>query len=318
MDPQSKSFPMGSTSQLEQAAARLGERQYSLARTRQLVGIGFTHNMIRYRVDAGRWQRRGHGVIQLGTGPLTRRGEWLAAVWSSGAGSVLTGEAGAELWGFNTIPARHIDVATPGTAGNHDGARYHRTRWFGRNDRTVRFVIPVASPMRVLVDMAELVDPYELIGPLYKASRKGMLRSRQLGTLHRRLRNRRHGYAALEFALAQLRAGSTGIHSYAELAFVQALREAELPLPLVNVVMVTDRGTFTIDMWWREYGVAAEIDDRGHDFAVVRMHDRGRDEALEELDVPLLRVPNELIFSNIEDVLHRVEMLLRAGGRRLG
>lgn len=170
--------------------------------------------------------------------------------------------------------------------------------------------------MRTIVDMAELVDPYELIGPLHQAGRRSLLRTRQLDILRRRLRNRRHGYAALRFALGQLHAGSTGILSHAELVLAQAIRDSGLPLPLVNVVMHTERGRFKIDLYWPDLGIAIEVDDFGHDLLAMRHLDATRNEALGDLDIDLLRVPNELVFQAIEVVIAEIAAMCARAARR--
>ena len=293
--------------------AELGDRQYGVAHVHQLVRLGRTRWAINRRVNNGTWRRHHRCVIQLGIGRPERRATWMAAVLACGPGAVLTGMAAAEHWGLSPIPASRIDVVAPSMPnGALDGVEVHRTRWFGRNDRTVRYGIPIASVSRTIVDCAEFVDPYELVGLLYRALRRRLLRRRQLDIVRRRLRNRRHGHAALQFALDQLRAGSTGIHSRAELALVQAIRAAGLPLPLVNVVVQTDRGTFTFDLWWPEHGCCIEVDDRGHELLVVRMHDRGREEAAADAGIDLLRVPNEFVFHQLDDVLHQLRPMLGA------
>jgi hypothetical protein len=290
--------------------ARFGLDHHGIARYDMLHALGMTDRMIRNRIEVGRWRLIHRRVAFMGAGPLTREGEWLAAVWACGDSSLLTGLAGAELWEMIRYRAPRIDVVTAGDPPQLEDIYIHRTRYVGRSDIAVRRKVPVGSPSRIIVDCAELLDPYELIGLIDQAARKQRLRLKQVHSLKRRLRNRRHCVAALEFAIAQHKAGSTGILSYWELVLVQAIREAGLPLPLVNVIVDLNNGHHKLDLWWPEFGCCIEVDDPGHGIISMKRKDIHRDEAILADGISCLRVTNELVEERTRHVVAQVRRLL--------
>ncbi len=304
-----------SLAQLERGTAVWALQHHGVATLAQLLELGWSTDQVYHRVQLQRWRRLHRGIYQLGAGPLTRKGTWLAAVESMGDDSFLSGEAGADLRGYLKYPARRIDVVTTGDPAHAlEGVHAHRTRWLLGKDRVRIDSIRVASLERLVVDFAEWSDPYELIGVLYQMQRRKKLNQRRLAAISRRLRNRRHGAASLRFAQDQLRRGSTGIRSRCELRLVQAIREAGLPLPLVNVLMRAARGRMLLDLWWPDFGVALEVDDPGHDADVSMLRDETRDDILTELGIPFERVTNGEVTFEIDVCLQRVRALLRAGG----
>jgi hypothetical protein len=303
------------TADLERATAQWSASHHAIATYEELRSLGWSDDRIRYRIRTGRWRLLHPGVVQLGTGPLTRKGMWSSAVRAGGPGAFLTGMAAAELWGLLRHRSRRIDVVTAGNPRRAaEGVHVHRTRWVLDKDRRVRDGIPVASPIRLAVDLAELADPYELVGVLHQLERRRMLDRRRLASVSRRLRNRHHGAAAMVFALEHLRSGSTGPRGLGELVMARAIRDAGLPPPLMNVLLRTKRGRMLLDLWWPGFGCALEVDDPGHDAGTMRMRDETRDEILDELGIPHARVTNGEVVHEMDTCLGRVRELLRRGG----
>jgi very-short-patch-repair endonuclease len=298
---------------MERAVARFGHDHHGIARFDMLHALTVTDRMIWTRIHAARWQLVHRRVVYMGSGPLTREGQWLAAVWAAGDRALLTGLAGAELWDMIRYRSPRIDVVTTGDPRELEGFHLHRTRYVGRSDIALRKRIPVGSPSRIIVDCAELVDPYEIIGLIDQAARKQRLRLKQVHALKRRLRNRRHCIAALEFAIAQYKAGSTGILSRSELVLVKAIRAAGLPLPLVNVVVELSNGHHKLDLWWPELGVTVEVDDPGHSIISMKRKDILRNEGILADGVSALRVTNDDVDERIGGVIVLVRRLLSGG-----
>jgi hypothetical protein len=97
-------------------------------------------------------------VYAVGYTVLTVRGRWLAAVLACGPGAVLSHVSAAALWGLRPSSAAVVDVTVPGTgARKRNGLRIHRARDLtGQTD--TRDGIPVTTPARTVLDLAETLQ----------------------------------------------------------------------------------------------------------------------------------------------------------------
>jgi very-short-patch-repair endonuclease len=300
----------------ERAANRLAAGQLGLAQTRQLVEVGYSRSTIADRVAHGLWQRIHRGVIYLGLGPVTRESRWLAAVLAVGDDAALAGQAAAQHLGLIRWRAPTIEVMTSKSHGRlHRGFQTRRTRRWSPADRVMHARIPTMSPTRCIIDLTRSLDAYELVGIIDRAVRAFRL---DVDRLQRRGRELRHACSYPEFvvALDQYRAGSHGARSSREVRLARAIRAAGMPAPQLNVVVTTPRGQYMLDISWPGYRCLVEVDDHGHDQPHMRHQDRNRELGLLESGLDVMRVPNEAIDQMLDEVLDRIELLLRRHGWR--
>jgi hypothetical protein len=171
--------------------------------------------------------------------------------------------------------------------------RLHTARALHPRDVTDHRGIPVTSIPRTLVDLSDVQDAYELANVIHEAAFKGKFSL--LATQDAMARaNGRHNLAVLEQALALHAAGSAGVKSGPEKAFLSLL--TGLPTPLVNTKL---HGVET-DFHWPELKLAVEIDGPGHGRPRTQREDALKQQILEaagytvvrftEMDVELKRV----------------------------
>ena len=142
--------------------ADLAARQHAVVKRSQLLEHGYTDNAIGRRLRAG-WLVRVHrGVFAVGRQPLTLHGRFLAAIFSAGAGAVLSHLSAAVLWNLLHERGPRIDVTVPG--GARKGGRtviVHRSP-LSEAERTIRHGIPVTTPARTVLDLAAVVSARQL------------------------------------------------------------------------------------------------------------------------------------------------------------
>src|SRR3954447_14976969 len=83
----------------------------------------------------------------------------MAAVLACGPGSLLSHRSGGTLLGIHPTATLAVDVSRPGHGGKgRPGIQLHRVREFHPADKFVWRGIPVTSPDRIVLDLAEVVS----------------------------------------------------------------------------------------------------------------------------------------------------------------
>ena len=160
--------------------AALATRQHGVVSTAQLSALGLDKDDVLRRVRAGRLHRLHRGVYAVGHRAVGRRGRDLAAVLACGPGAVLSHRSAAALHGFR----RHAglpEVTVPRTgARGRRGMHVHVSRTLTSDTVTRRDVIPVTTPERTLVDLADVLHPDDLARTVSGAERAGLADRRTL------------------------------------------------------------------------------------------------------------------------------------------
>lgn len=134
--------------------------QHGLVTVANLRGLGMTTSDIAYRVGTGRLHRLHRGVYAVGHRVVSDEGRFLAAVLAVGPGAALSHLSAAALWGFRP-PGRadgtDVDVTVARRIRRRAGVRLHSVRALGAPDVTRRARIPVTTPARTLVDLADVL-----------------------------------------------------------------------------------------------------------------------------------------------------------------
>lgn len=139
--------------------ARLAETQHGVVGGGQMVDLGLRRSGIGHRVRMGRLHRVTSNVYAVGHARLSREGRWMAAVLAAGQGAVLSHASAASLWGMRRGSSSAIDVTVPSRAGRRPrhGLRIHRSGRLRPDDVTTHDAIPVTTPARTLLDVAEQI-----------------------------------------------------------------------------------------------------------------------------------------------------------------
>lgn len=257
------------------AIARIAERQHGVITFGQLVGIGVGKNGVALRVGRGQLYRLHRGVYAVGHRPVSREGEWMAAVLSCGEGAALSHRSAAELWGLLRSREGLVHVLMPIRTGRRQrgGLRLHSSRSLRREMVTRRLRIPVTTPARTIEDLRRTAPAWEV----RRATRQAEFLKLPLGP-------------AIQ---------TDGSRSDLETDFLALCDRHGLPRPEVNVKV----GRFTVDFLWRAERVAVETDFyEYHRGRVAFRDDRGRDLELRRLGYAARRYSEEQVNEEAAEV----------------
>jgi very-short-patch-repair endonuclease len=180
----------------------------------------------------------------------------MAAVLAFGDGAVLSHRHAAALWGLAGPVDTAIDVTVDGRNGRsrRKGLTPHRSR-LHPEDRNSRYGIPVTSVARTLLDLAEAVSPTQLQRAYEAAERLELLDMRGLDAVLERGSGRRG--VGLVRALADYDpTAAARARSELERRFLDLVRAAELPTPLVNTYVEG----LEVDAHWPAARLVVELD----------------------------------------------------------
>lgn len=143
----------------------LAGRQHGVVSTVQLRALGLDRGAVSWRVRRGRLHPVHRGVYAVGHARLTFRGRLWAAVLACGgvdAAVVSHRCAGAE-WDLLPPPGDPIEVTTLARGASTARIRVHRSRTLDRTrDVVLREGLPVTTPTRTLVDLAQVLTAHRL------------------------------------------------------------------------------------------------------------------------------------------------------------
>jgi very-short-patch-repair endonuclease len=254
----------------------------------QLRAAGIGRDAIRRRVRRGtliRLHARVYAVGHLAAMPL--RAE-TAAILAVRAGALLSHHTAAALWDL-PVPRDsgepvHLLVAG-GSPGRRAGVRAHRTRRLDPRDVRSRHGLPVTSPARTLLDLADTLAPNRLARALDEARITGLVRPAQLRAVLNRPAGR-HGAAVLR-SLIDAEAEPQLTRSELEERMLALIRSADLPAPRVNQRL----HGYEVDFHWPVERLVVEVDGfRFHSSRRAFERDRLKDARLRDHDVETLRV----------------------------
>ena len=201
----------------------------------------------------------------------------MAAVLGTGAGTVLSHRSAAALWGFFRWGAGLIDVTTLGSRRrSRRGVSVHRSTRLLPQDVTANGAVPVTTPARTALDLAELITGRRLQRALDEGVRRRLFTDAELHAVIARHPGRT-GSGRLKAILAHQAAGTTFTRSELEELFQGMCRAAGLPYPATNCQVLGRERDFV----WHEQCVIVETDGyETHGTRVAFEDDRARDAEL--------------------------------------
>lgn len=241
-------------------AAETARRQDGAISRRQLLAAGTSTQMIKERLNRGRWQQLFRGVYAVFSGPAPRE-TWLwAAVLRAGDGAVLSHQTAAELHRLMDTPAEAIYVTIP--PSRRVATRGIVVRTSGRIGQAMQpnRVPPRTSVEETVLDLAQLSRTFDdACGWITKACGRRLTTEEKLRTALAQ-RKKMRWRTELDEILA---AAGDGIHSVLEYRYLRDVERAHgLPRSQHQVRVVIDGTVVYRDVYYEKYRAAVELDGR--------------------------------------------------------
>lgn len=154
------------------AMAWLGSKQHGVLAHWQLLEIGFSKAAIQRQIQLGRLHRLYRGVYAVGHMALREEGRLLAGVLACGPGAVLSHRSAGARWRMVPAPRATDVTVNRGGGGSHRGIAIHRVRALDQRDWLVMDGIPITTPERTLLDLAEVLTERQLRRAAQEAARE--------------------------------------------------------------------------------------------------------------------------------------------------
>ena len=235
MRPQSPKDPL----------AELASRQHGVVTRRELLAAGMQPGQIQRRVRSGALTRVHPGVYRVGHAAPSMEATYLAAVKACGDRSLLAGRAAARLHRLFRSWQPPPEVITPNDR-RLQGIVIRRTEVVP-DDATTHRGIPITTVPRTLVDLAAVLSPSHLARAVHEASVLHDLDPDDVEVVL----SRRHNWPGSRELRRVLHGDVPVTLSRLESRFLQRLRVARLPQPVVNA---------RVDGRWPDHRLTVELD----------------------------------------------------------
>jgi very-short-patch-repair endonuclease len=251
---------MAARQEIECILREVGVTQHGVAMRAQLLARGLAPHTIDRMVRAGRLIVLRRGLYQIGPLPVGRAAE-TAAVLACGRDGRISHTSAAAL--HSVLDASRVrpivEVTMPRRKRRRiEGVRIHRVRDLRPDEVTVLDGIPVTTPARTLLDIAETMTSREVEQALATAYRKGLVTPKEMREMVER--HPRHRGAPLLQRLLDAEGSPAFTRSKAEETLFEIIVSARLPRPELNVKVLGHE----VDFLWRKARVVAEVD--GYEF----------------------------------------------------
>ena len=231
-------------------AVALAARQRGVVARRQLLALGISGGAIDHWIATGRLHRLHRGVYLVGHPVPAPLAVEQGALLAGGDGAVLSHVTAAAMWGL--LDAGPVHVTTRRHRGRPRGVVVHTTTHLERRDTTRRHGLPITTPARTLLDLAEEPDDLERAVEAAFAARR--VTERQIRDAIARHPGRRGGRRLA--GLLDYRGDSGFTRSVAEEMLRRLLRRARLPPPVSNQRV----HGYEVDFYWAAHRLVVEVD----------------------------------------------------------
>jgi hypothetical protein len=301
-----------------QRVSRLASEQYGVVTWSQLRDAGISGATIGRRVHDGYLHRIHRRVYAVGHPGLSREGRWMAAVLAAGEDAALSHVAAAHAWMIWRGGSDVIDVVTSRPRRPVPGIQLHVSRSMGQDEVVVRERIRITSLPRTLLDLGDVLTPFQLANVLHESAFRGYMDTHGTNQLIARYRGRRKAVACLRSALRMRDMGSSGTRSMLEDRYLAALARWAAPAPLVNVPVRAGEMLYEVDLHWPEWRLCVEVDGPGHTRTATKLADAVRDQHLAEAGWNVLRCGHMHVAKHAKHVADYLRSTPRMNGRRMG
>jgi very-short-patch-repair endonuclease len=270
--------------------AELAERQHGVVARWQLLGHGIGEDAVDHRLAEGRLHAVAHGVYAVGHRVLSPRGQWMAAVLSSGPDAVLSHRSAAGLWSIRDPSLGQVHV-TSRRGSRSSRSIFRHLALLPPDEVTVHERIPVTTVPRTIFDLAATSSVDLVEGAIRQAEYLRLDDSLSLLDLVDRYPGRR-GVRRVRIALERIEALPAGrTRSRLEERFLPFLRRHGLPRPRLNDWIVVGGRRFQVDCHWPGSGQVVELDSwQAHGTRSAFRQDRARDRVLRTVGYEVTRI----------------------------
>ena len=276
--------------------AEIAARQHGVVTLLQLLAVGLDRNAIKYRLRVGRLHLLHRGVYAVGHRPPSPLTTAIAAVLACGPDAVLSHRSAGALWRILTWWHTPMEVTAP-TQHRLKEIQVHRSR---HADATTHYGIPVTTPARTLVDLADVLTPNQLTRAVNEAQVQRLVTAAELTTLLTRYPGRR---------TARLTPERGATRSHLEDRFTRFLKRHDLPLPERNQPIAGHE----VDAVYREQKLVIELDSRQfHTTPRAFERDRDRDADLLNAGYPTVRITDQRLKHHATTEARRLTEILRS------
>ena len=238
--------------------------QHQVVTREQALRCGMPPTTLARQVaPGGRWQRLLPGVYLTVTGTVTQDQRQIAALLYAGPRSLITGPAAVRRHRLHSAGPDVVDVLIPWACRRQSTGfvRVHRTRRMP--DRMfVTGPVRFAKPARAVADAARSLTRFDDVRQVVCDAVQR--RACTVAELAEELQaGPAKGATLFREALAEI---GDGVRSVAEADARLLILRSDLPQPMFNARLYDADGVFiaTVDAWWQEAGVAAEVDSRAY------------------------------------------------------
>ena len=269
--------------------------------------MGLGRGAIEARVRAGRLIAVHRAVYAVGYARLTELGRCMAGVLACGEGAVGSHRAAAFVWRMRPELPRPIEVTTSRAGGRkREGILVHRSRLEARERITVN-AIPVTTPGRTLIDLADVLTQRQLERAFDEAEYL------QLDCTGIRVIHGRPGSGRLATVMARHRPGSTRTRSEFEEMMLALCRAFAIEQPELNYYVEG----YECDCVWPGARLVVELDGwEAHRTRRAFERDRRKDARLLSAGWLVVRYTWARLDSEPEEVARELIALLRPRRRR--
>lgn len=270
----------------------------------------------RYIAAGGPWQRLLPGVYLAVTGAATQDQREMAALLYAGPRSLITGSAAVRRHRLSPPGPNLVDVLIPWTDRRQSAGfvRVHRTRRMPTRRYRVGMIRFTKAP-RAVADAARSLTRFDDVRHVVCAAVQ-----RRVCTVAELTEELQAGPAAgatlFRDALTEI---GDGVRSVAEADCRILILSSDLPKPMFNARLFDADGVFiaTVDDWWPEAGVAAEVDSHAYHLSAedqdrtTERHDR-----LVAHGILLLHFPPKRVRTDPAGVISDLRSAIEEGLRR--
>jgi hypothetical protein len=291
--------------------------QHQVITRRQALLCGVPPSTLdRYIAPGGPWQRLLPGVYLAVTGTPTRDQREMAALLYAGRPSLITGPAAVRRNRLSSPGPDVVDVLVPWERQRQNAGfvRLHRTKRMPERGYVAGQIWFAKAP-RAVADAARSLTRFDDVRHIVCAAVQQ--RACTVAELTEELKaGPARGATLFRDALAEI---GDGVRSVAEGDLRTLILNSDLPRPMFNARLFDSDGVFiaTVDDWWPEAGVAAEVDSRAYHLS-AEDQDRttGRHDRLIAYGIFPLHFSPKRIKTDPLGVLNDIRNALEAGRRR--
>lgn len=269
----------------EREVARLAQLQHDCVHRQQLIAAQIGRHAIANRLRTQRLTSLHRDVYLVGRGQSGLMTRAMALVLHFSGDGVVSHVVAGYIWQMIESEPQDIDLTLVGCSAHPlPGVRIHRVTTLEPRDVRWRRDLPVTSPARTVVDLAGVVDVFELENVLAVCWAEKLAAVKEIREAMERA-PRSPGIGTLRRLLDQ--GGFARTRSYYERKVLKMLAQAGLPRPLTNHKVVGHE----VDMVWHDKRLALEFDSRKfHGDRRAFERDRRRDQDLVAAGFRVIRV----------------------------